>query len=194
MSLVDRDAPKELAVTVKNLELVLIGIALSDKRSSLKLDLVVAEVGSLMPYVEVLMGEVQWPGRVLLDAPVESLDALASLAVSGILEELEACAAEALLLLEDGLVGDGDLYSLELGAVEARGFVGELEDLRPGQVVALDEVGVEDGVGGSRVEEGGCGADRDTAIEDDGALELSANGVGVGVGVKVGRSQYARGN
>ena len=66
--------------------------------------------------------------------------------------------------------------------------------MRPGQVVALDEVGVEDGVGRSRVEEGGCGVDRDTAIENDGALGLSANGVGVGVRVKVWRSQCAGGN
>lgn len=120
LSLVDRDAPEELAVAVKNLELVLVGIALSDERSSLELNLVVAKVGSLVPDVEVLVGEVQGPGRVLLDAEVESLDTLASLTVSGILEELEACTAEALLLLEDGFVGDGDLYSLELVTVEAR--------------------------------------------------------------------------
>ena len=77
LSLVDRDAPEELAVAVKNLELVLVGIALSDERSSLELNLVVAKVGSLVPDVEVLVGEVQGPGRVLLDAEVESLDTLA---------------------------------------------------------------------------------------------------------------------
>ena len=63
LSLVDWDAPEELAVAVKNLELVLVGIALSDERSSLELNLVVAKVGSLVPDVEVLVGEVQGPGR-----------------------------------------------------------------------------------------------------------------------------------
>jgi len=191
LGLVDLNVPEPLAGTVKNLELVLVGIALSNKRSSLELDLVVAEVSSLVPDVEVLVGEVQRPGGVLLDTPVESLDTLATLAVRGILEELKTCAAESQLLLEDRLIGDGHLNSLELVAIEARGLVGELEDLRPGQVVALDEVGVEERVGGLSVEGDGCHVGRDTAVEDDGALGLSGAS---DMGVKGGCSQCSGGN
>jgi len=191
LGLVDLNVPKPLAGTVENLELILVGIALSNERSSLELDLVVAEVGSLVPDVEVLVGEVQRPGGVLLDTPVEGLDTLATLAVRGILEELKTCAAESQLLLEDRLIGDGHLNSLELVAIEARGLVGELEDLRPGQVVALDEVGVEERVGGLSVEGDGCHVGRDTAVEDDGALGLSGAS---DMGVKGGCSQCSGGN
>ena len=191
LGLVDLNVPEPLAGAVKNLELVLVGIALSNKRSSLELDLVVAEVSSLVPDVEVLVGEVQRPGGVLLDTPVEGLDTLATLAVRGILEELQTGAAESQLLLEDGLIGDGHLNSLELVAIEARGLVGELQDLRPGQVVTLDEVGVEERVGGLSVEGDGCHVGRDTAVEDDGALGLSGAS---DMGVKGGCSQCSGGN
>jgi hypothetical protein len=184
------DSPKLGVVAVQDLEAALVGIALSDERSSLELDLVAAEISSLVPDVEVLVGKVQRPLGVLLDAPVESLDTLATLTVGSILEELELCATESKLLLEDGLVGEGDLDSLE-AAIEAGGLVGrELEDLRPGQVVTLDEASVEDGVCGGGVKGLGRGVGRDTAIENNGAL--GGNACGRGCNSSRGRKDHGK--
>lgn len=118
------------------------------------------------------MGQVQGPSLVLLYAPVQRLDTLTALAIGRVLGELEACAAESILLLEDRLVRDCNLDSLELVAIKARGILGELEDLAPSQVVALDVVGVEQSVAG--IERCGCTVDWDTTIEDDGALDIRA--------------------
>jgi len=145
---VDWYRPERGTAAVEDLEALLVGIALSNERSGLELNLVVAVVGSLVPDIEVLVSQVQRLSRVLLDAPVQGLDTLASLAVGGVLEKLETGATEAVLSHENGLVVDGDLESLEVASIKARDFVWELQDLRPCQVVALDVVGVEDGVGG----------------------------------------------
>jgi hypothetical protein len=171
--LVNRDRPELVVGAVKNLKAVLVCIGLADKRASLKLDLVRRVIRSLMPYIEVLVGQVQRPGRVLLDAPVHSLHTLATLTIGRILGELKASASETVLFLENALVGNGYFHSGELVAVKSRTVVGELENLAPRQVVAFDIIGVEQGVTG--VEEGGRGVDRDTAIEDDGTLDVSAS-------------------
>jgi len=79
------------------------------------------------------------------------------------------------LLLEDALVADGDLDRDRVSRVEARlGYVRELEDAAPLEVVALDVVWVEDGVCGIRVEVGWGGSPRgrDTPVEYDGALHV----------------------
>ena len=71
-------------------------------------ELVGAEVGALQEDELILVREIQRAGEVLLDAEVEGLDALGGvvLAVVGVDEELGA--AEARLLVEDGIVRDGD--------------------------------------------------------------------------------------
>jgi hypothetical protein len=76
------------------------------------------------------------------------------------------------LLLEDALVGERDLDRGVFRAVEPRGFAsGELEDLRPFEVVALDVVGVVDGVGSVGVEEGGGRVSGNAAVKDDRAFD-----------------------
>ena len=171
---VNGGSPKLLVGAVENLEAALVGIALANEGSGLELDLVVAEISGLVPHVQVLVGQVQGPLRILLDTPVEGLDALTTLAIGSILEKLELSATESDLLHEDGCIRDGELKRLE-AAIEARGpNVWELENLRPGQVVALDEASVEEGVGSSGIERLESGVERNTAIENDGALGNSA--------------------
>lgn len=101
-----------------------------------------------MPDVQVLVGQVERACGILLDGEVERLDTLAALAVCCIVGELQAGAAESVLLLENALIRDGDLDGCVVSSIEARGGLGELQDLRPGEVVALDVVGVEERVGG----------------------------------------------
>lgn len=124
------------------------------------------------------MGQVQLPCGILLHTEVQCLHALLSLAISTVLQELQTRASEPLLLLEDGLVADGDLDGRVISGVEARlRHIGELEDAAPLQVVALDIVWVVDGVGSICVELGRVCSPRgrDTAIEDDGALDVCAS-------------------
>jgi hypothetical protein len=136
----------------------------------LELDLIRAVIASLVPDVQILVREVQGARWVLLDAPVQGLDTFAALAVRRVLQKLKSSATEAVLFLEDGLVGQSDLDGGVLVAVEAGSLVWELEDLGPLEVVAFDVVRVEDGVGRVRVEEGGGGVEGDAAVEDDGAF------------------------
>ena len=144
-------------------------------------------VASLVPNVKVLVRKVQRPRGILLDAPVQRLNTLATLTVGCILQELQACSTEAVLLLENGLVGQGHLNRSVLVSIEARRLVRKLENLAPLDVIALDVVGVEDGVGRVRVEEGGRGVERNTAVEDDLTLWLRA-------GLQMRSSQDGRGH
>ena len=138
------------------------------------------------------MAEVQGPGRVLHDTPVQSLDALGTLAIGSILEKLELRATEALLLLEDGFIREGDFDGLELVTVEAGSALRELDDLRPRQVVSLDELGVENGVGRLRVQVGSAQVERNAAIEDNRALWHGPLGPG-GIMTVLGDCESARG-
>jgi len=113
---------------------------------------------------------------------MQRFDAACALAGRRVARELQACAAEAVLGLEDGLVGEGDFDGGEGGAVEAGGVAGEAQDLRPGEVVAFDVVGAEEGVVG--VEVGGRRVEGDAAVEDDGAGD-----VGVRAGERAGCSE-----
>ena len=72
-----------------------------------------------MPHVQVLVGEVQRPRWILLDDPVQRLDAFTALAIASIFQELETCATEAILLLEDGFIRNCDFDSGVRAAVEA---------------------------------------------------------------------------
>lgn len=109
--------------------------------------------------------------------------------IGGVLQELQTCTAEPLLLLEDALVADGDLKGCMVRGVKARlRDIWELEDLAPLEVVALDVVGIVDGVCGVGVELGrvsGPGS-WDTTVEDDGALDVCAR-----VGARTGGSEGA---
>ena len=126
---------------------------------------------------KVLMRQVQRPRRILLHAEMQRLHARLARSIGRVLQELQTCATEALLLLEDALIFDGDLKGSVVRGVETRLCdVGELEDSAPLEIVALDIVGVVDGVRGVCVELGrvsspGCG---DTAVEDDRALDVCA--------------------
>jgi hypothetical protein len=170
--LINQDAPNRIATAIQQLEAVLVCIGLANQRPSLELDLVRRVVRRLVPCVQVLVRQVQRARGVLLDAEVQRLDALTALAVWRVFGKLQSCAAEAVLLLEDGLVRDGDFNGGVLGAVEARGVVGELEDLAPLQVIALDVVRVEKGIG--CVEERWGGIDGNAAVKNDGALGVGA--------------------
>lgn len=165
---IDRNTPDLFAGTVKDLEVVLLGVGVTDQSANLELDLVVAVVCRLVPHIEVLMGQVQRSIGILLDGEVQCLHALVAGILRGVGCELQSCATKSVLLLENGLVGDGDFDGRVGCAVEAAWLSGwKLEDLRPGQVVALDVVWVEEGVGS--VEDGGRLGEvcRNAAIEDD---------------------------
>jgi hypothetical protein len=165
----DGDAPQDLASSILDLERVFLCRLVVDQCAGGELDLVVRVVGRFVPDVEVLVGEVQWAGRVLLDAEVQSLDALTTLAVRCVFRELQTCATEAELLLKDALVGDGYLDGSVVCSIEAGGCPSrKLQDRGPGQVVALDVIWVEERIGS--IKESGRRADRDTAFEHDGTL------------------------
>ena len=134
------------------------------------------------------MAEVQGALGVPLDAEVDRLDALgARAAVVRVARELEPRAPEAFLGLEDARIADSHLEGLVGGVVEVRvGNVGELEDLAPLGVLALDVVGVEDG-GRVAVKVGGDAGSLDAPVKDDGALD---GGRGGGVDMGAGRDGH----
>jgi hypothetical protein len=171
---VDGNVPDLLASTVEDLEVVLLARGVVDQSADLELDLVVGVVGGLVPDVQVLVGQVQGPRGVLLHAKVKCLNALAALTLRCVFSKLKTCAAETLLLLEDALIRDGDLYGSVVCAVEAAAILRELEDGGPGEVVALDVVGVEDCVGRGSVKVGGGlgNVGGHTAVEDDRTFDV----------------------
>lgn len=198
LRLVHGDRVQRLSVAVEDLEVVLVTRRLADDLSGLEHDLVRRVVGRLMPHVlpkisfpscssnigsvrcayKVFMRQVQRPRSILLDAEVQRLHTRLPWSISRILQELQARAPESLLLLEDALVADGDLDGDVVCAVEARRRdVGELENAGPLQVVALDVVGIEDGVGGVGVGDGRVGypAAGNAAVENDRALDVGAS-------------------
>lgn len=188
---VDGDSPDLLACTVEDLEVVLLACGVVDQGADLELDLVVAVVGGFVPDVEVLVGQVEGTRGVLLNGEVQRLDTLVAGVLGRVGSELQTGAAEPELLLENRGVGDGDFDCGVGRAVEAaRLSGGELKDLGPGEVVALDVVGVEESVGG--VEDGG-GPGKvcwDAAVEDEGALHIvgsCACDVGPGGGSRQGK-------
>lgn len=138
------------------------------------------------------MAQVQRLLKVLLDAPVQRDDAAVGRIVGAVGGELQAGAAKAVLLLEDGVVVDGHLDGLVLGGgVELgrqRAARGLLEDLRPGDVVALDVVRVEDAVG--RVERGEGRVGGHAAVQQDRAL--GGSGVDLAVTRAVARPVSGR--
>jgi hypothetical protein len=140
--------------------------------------LVVRVIRRLMPNIQILMRQIQRPGAILLDTPMQRLNALPTFPITRILQELQTRAAEPILFLKDRLIGQRDFERGVSSAVEARGFVGELEDVAPLDVVAFDVVRVVDCVCGVRVEESGGGGDGegDAAVEDDFAFWVGAGG------------------
>lgn len=179
----DRRAPDLPVLPVEHLPRVPRQTVLPEYGAGLKVKLVRAVVGRLVPHVEVLVAQVQGPLGVPLEGEVDRLDARRAGGVSvGVPLELQAGAAEAPLVVEDGRVVDGDLEGLLVGRVVEPGRggdVGELEDGRPGEAGAFDVVGVEGGgVPVVKVEgfEGGVGP----AVEDDGAEGFGCGGLGTG--------------
>jgi hypothetical protein len=127
-----------------------------------------------LPDVQILVRQVQRPGWVLLDTPVQRLDSLATLAVGRVVQELQARSSEAVLRHEDGLVGQGHLHSSVLVAIETRCVVGELENIRPLHVQVLGVVRVEESGRGVGVEGCGRGVLGDTAVKDNLARGIGA--------------------
>jgi hypothetical protein len=168
--LVNSHTINRIAITIKKLEIVLVRITLADNRACLELDLVGRVIARFVPDIQILVRQIQGARGILLDAPVQRLDALTTLAVRCVFEELQPGAAEAVLFLENGLVGQRYFDGGVLVAVEAGGVVWEFEDLAPFEVIAFYVVRVEDGVCRVGVEKGGGGIDGDAAVEDDGAL------------------------
>lgn len=122
---------------------------------------------------QVLVSKVERFGGILLDAPVQRLDARVTDAlVIGIVGQLETGAAEAVLGLEDGLLGNGDLERPKVGAgVEARvGHVGEEQDLGPRNGARPHKVWVEE-ARGRRVKVAQLGRRRHLSGEHDGAAD-----------------------
>lgn len=130
------------------------------------------------------MAQVERLLNILLDAPVQRDNAAVGRVVGAVGRELEAGAAEAVLLLKDGVVVDGDLDGLVVRDVELGGAGSGggrlLEDLGPAEVVALDVVRVEDAVGRVELRERGVGGD--AAVEEDRALGGGGGGGLVVVG------------
>lgn len=200
---VDGRVPEEVGIAAQQLPRLLVGAVGADAVAGVEVELVGAVVGSLVPDVlekqsdqricvsnredhrqayQVLVAQVERLLQVLLDAPVQGDDAAVGRVVGAVGRELQARAAEAVLLLEDGVVVDGHFDRLVLGHVELRRRdLGHLEDLRPGDVVALDVVGVEDAILGVEGSQGGVGGH--AAVEQDGALR------GVDLAVAEGKAE-----
>lgn len=187
----DGSGPDLLVLAIQHLPRVPGETRLAKDRAGLKVELVGRIISGLVPHVQVLVAQVERSLRIPLETKVDSFDARASGASAvGIPLELEASATEAALLLEDGLVADGHLERfvglaiIEPGAVDG----GELDDLRPLDVVALDVVWVEDG-GAVAVKVGQLGGGLDPAVEDDGTLDLPC---GDGMAVRTARTGEGR--
>jgi hypothetical protein len=103
----------------KELQSVGVGGVDAENSASLQDDLVRAEVVALQEGQLVLMGEVQRPREVLLQAEVKCLDALRGRVGAGIASNQQLGASEAGLAVEDGVITDGDFggdgINVELG-------------------------------------------------------------------------------
>lgn len=170
---INRNAPNLLARAVEELEVILLAAHVINQRADLELDLVVAVVGGFVPSIEVLVCQVEGTLGILLDREVQSLDTLVRSVLRRVLGELQSCATEAVLFLEDRRITDGHFDRGVGGAIEAgRLCGGEFENLRPGEVVALNVVWVEERVGCVK---GGGGLGQvggNTAIKNQGALHI----------------------
>jgi hypothetical protein len=189
--------PEKLVLLIK--ELPGIGLELlADEGTGLELELVSREIGLFMPDVlyllvqatkyssmatyQVLVAEIERPARILHDTKVKSLNTLRPrAALVGVLAELQTSTSETELLHEDALIADGDLErKTSLCSIEARAGLGlgQLEDLRPSDIVSLDEAWVV-GVPASTVllvEVGQRRIGGHAAVED--------HGTGLGAGVE----------
>lgn len=171
--IINRDIPDLLARAIQDFEVVLLAARIVDQSAGLELDLVTRVVGRFVPDIEILVRQVEWASGILLHTKVQRLDAFIGRVLRRIGCELKSGAAEPVLLLEDRGIADGHFNRRVVRAIETGGLCsGELEDLRPGEVVALDVVGIEEGVGS--VEDGGGFGEvgGDAAFEDDGAFHV----------------------
>lgn len=143
---------------------------------------------------QVLVAEVERPARILHDTKVKSLDTLSTrAALVGILAELQTRTPEAELLHEDALIANGDLErKISLCSIEAGAGLGlgQLENLRPSDVVSLDEAWVVRVPASTilLVEVGQRRVGGNAAVED--------HGTGLSAGVEtvaVGSGRYHRG-
>jgi hypothetical protein len=134
------------------------------------------------------VAEVKRPALILHETEMKGLDTLRARATLVlVLAELQARAAEANLLHEDALIADGNLEWESLaGSVESRSSgLRKLEDLRPRDVVSLDEAWVVRVPTTTvlLVEIGERCIGRNPTVEDDRAYVL-----GLGTRTVVGRS------
>lgn len=163
---VNRGGPEQRGVAVEELERVRGHVRVCEHGARLEHELVPGVVRRLVEDVEVLVAEVEGTGGVLLYAPVHRLEALvARAALVGVIDEKKSRAAEAILLLENGLVADGDLDGLVRSVIEAGvGHFREQQDVAPGQVVTLGVAIVEEDVVDVKICERRRG--RNTTLED----------------------------
>lgn len=128
--LVVGNVPEQFVVAVEELPGSLVRAVRSNPRASVEVELVGAKVGRLVPDHEVLVAQVQRLRRLQLDAPVERHDARISSIVGRVFRKLQAVAAEANLVLEDGAVVNRALDRLVKRNIKL-GWraLGKLEDL-----------------------------------------------------------------
>lgn len=168
--------PQQRGVAVEDLEGVRRHVWIREHGARLEHELVSRVVCRLVEDIEVLVAQVERPGGILLNAPVDRLEALVARAsLVGVVGEEEARSAEAILLLEDGLITDGDLDGLVRGVVESGvGDFREEQDVAPGEVVALGVTGVEQVILDVKVRQSSRGGD--SALEDHGTLNCAGRG------------------